>query len=547
MEKPTKLGILNLMNKSDFLFDIWSIKENGIDNWQQNKNYWPINENEFYSLGDSIYELYGSLINKSDHYTSILFSAIIKINVQYLMFIHDIIFNERLKGINVIYKNNDQFNSVHMDIAPNRIFDNYKNKYDIKYPTLKQKLKNELYLYKCRLDYSLHNYSIVGNVIPSKNNGIISSSKPSSDFLKFANNNKYGFNFLNFLDILPDIKLDAVFKSKIIIAEKEIDYLLKKLGEIAKAYGAELNDWHLAYISQLTKVYLKSADYCIQNSFNKLKKTGGEYLAIHGSGNLFNRCITLGAELANYKTIGGTHGNNPGYHTNGSSYMNEFSYSTHLLVPTRGSKKLYENQQKKNFIKNTKNQKIISVDTNHYVKLTELNQLHKIPRKLSSIIFVEYPLSPQRHGLRIGFWYYHLQIALKVGLILKTHGIRSLMKRHPDRLAESEFVYDNYFDEVLIESFEEVYNKADAIFFPNLATSTFGFSLTTNKPIFIFEDLLDYVDRDVHSLIKKRCVVIPSSFTKNGGLEFDEDFLINSLKKPVNKPNNELLHEFFYP
>ena len=45
MEKPTKLEILNLMNKSDFLFDIWSIKENGIDNWQQNKNYWPINEN----------------------------------------------------------------------------------------------------------------------------------------------------------------------------------------------------------------------------------------------------------------------------------------------------------------------------------------------------------------------------------------------------------------------------------------------------------------------------------------------------------------------
>ena len=536
----------NLMKKI-FLSDIWSIKDYGINKWYKQDIAWPIDEKEFYSLSNDIYKSYAKVINNSDAYTSMLFSAAIKISVQYLMFIHDVIVAERIKGIGVSYQNNEQFDSIYNNNPPNNVFKNYRNKYDLKFPTFVEQKKMDLYLYKYRFDYLGHNLKTAHNIFPSKNNSILTIGKLCDDFLIFSKNIKAGFNFLNFRSTIQKIDLKETYLSQITIAEKEVNQLIQKLETITKSYGASLNDWHINYLTQITKLYLRGADYCIQNSYDRMKNINSEYLAIHGSGSLFNRCVLFGGELAGLTTIGATHGNNPGYHTNGSLYMNEFSYSNLLLVPTKGAKKLHEKQQKKNLISRLKQQKIVSINTNHYFKLAKINQSFNLPKKISSVIFVEYPLAPQRHGLRIGFWYYHLQLAIRVGLFLKKNGIHSIMKRHPDRLTESESVYDEYFDKIIHESFETIYDSADAIIFPNLATTTFGFSLTTNKPIFIFEDLLDCIDEDVHELVRKRCEIIPSSFTSNEGFQFDESSFLEAIKKPVKEPNNELLFKCFYP
>ena len=39
------------------------------------------------------------------------------------------------------------------------------------------------------------------------------------------------------------------------------------------------------------------------------------------------------------------------------------------------------------------------------------------------------------------------------------------MKRHPDRLTESDGLYDNVYNEQLVEPFEDIFDQADAYFY----------------------------------------------------------------------------------
>ena len=54
----------------------------------------------------------------------------------------------------------------------------------------------------------------------------------------------------------------------------------------------------------------------------------------------------------------------------------------------------------------------------------------------------------------------------------------------------------------------------------------------TDKPIFIFESLFDYIPPERHSQLRKRCYVIPSKIDSKSKLIYNEekfeDYLINN-------------------
>ena len=90
-------------------------------------------------------------------------------------------------------------------------------------------------------------------------------------------------------------------------------------------------------------------------------------------------------------------------------------------------------------------------------------------------------------------------------------------------------MYDRYYDELLTLSFEAVYDEADAYIIPHIGTTAFGFALLTNKPIVIFEYVLDYLWEPASELLRKRCRVVPSWIADDGRLLFDENKLIDAL------------------
>ena len=105
------------------------------------------------------------------------------------------------------------------------------------------------------------------------------------------------------------------------------------------------------------------------------------------------------------------------------------------------------------------------------------------------------------------------------------------MKRHPDRLNESEGVYKNYFDSVISKPFESVFSDADAILFTDITSTTFPFILEQNKPVIIFKTALDFfIAVENHENIKSICTIIPSHFDNDNNFIFEEKDLLDSLQ-----------------
>ena len=126
---------------------------------------------------------------------------------------------------------------------------------------------------------------------------------------------------------------------------------------------------------------------------------------------------------------------------------------------------------------------------------------------------------------------FQLWLCIKLSKLLKREGFYTIMKRHPDRLKETEGLYENYFDSVIKEPFEKVYRMTDAIIFPDVTSTTFPFALLKDKPILIFETLLKYFISDHnHKQIKSRCTIIPSYFDDDNRFIFEENILIDSLR-----------------
>ena len=142
---------------------------------------------------------------------------------------------------------------------------------------------------------------------------------------------------------------------------------------------------------------------------------------------------------------------------------------------------------------------------------------------------------------------YQLDLILRLGLFLRSKGLKTILKRHPDRLAESDGLYNDFFDKLIIEPFESVYEIADAYIFTNIATTTFGFALLTNRPVIFFETFLNEVWEEVHKSLRKRCRVIPSKMESDGLMLFDKDALAKAIRKKTEEPDTEFAQKYMLP
>jgi hypothetical protein len=223
----------------------------------------------------------------------------------------------------------------------------------------------------------------------------------------------------------------------------------------------------------------------------------------------------------------------------------ELSMVDTFVVPTQGAVELVSMAVEKFLHPYGKDVEIVSCDSDEYERIRRLNRSKAPPPSIKKVMLLEFPLTELWYIGSYGlFWPYQLDLCLRIAKLMRRCRIKTILKRHPNRLKESEGVYDCYYDELLTAPFEEVYDEADAYIFPNIATTTFGFSLLTNKPVIIFESALEDVWEPARELLRKRCRVVPSWIAEDGRLMFDEDRLVDALLEPPEEPNDEFIERY---
>ena len=250
--------------------------------------------------------------------------------------------------------------------------------------------------------------------------------------------------------------------------------------------------------------------------------------------------------MAGHITIGSTHGNSIGLHDSLLHAIIDLSIVDKYLVATNSVVENYVRLKQK-YLKGINNPEIISINSEYYRNLATKHKSLETKSQIKNIMVIEYPLTETRHNI-YSFWPYQLELMIRVGKFLSKQGLHTILKRHPDRLQESEGLYEEYYSENIKEPFETVFNKADAYMFMNISSTTFGFALTTNRPIFIFSTWLEDIWDEMVTVIKKRCIIIPSKIDSNGLLQFDKKFFLERIKsKEIWNIDYEIVNKFMIP
>lgn len=521
---------------SRFPVDIWSVKKYGVEQWHK-KFFWPVTNQEFQDLHRKIRLHYLDIamkapLNVSDSLLVLYGLGVIETS----LFLHTAMVVQRLQrqGISPYYHPSNEYYKALCEGEP---IPSSVGRSLPGVPTLQQKLWWHLRALIGNLKGYSFNFSNKSTCLATNN-----SKKRMEQFSSFAKSHGEKLKIVFPVQFFPaSIKRTKTLSG----AKQSVECFTEGLNKIAAEHDIKIEERH---IENFNEIIINSmhyiADYIegIVQILNKRERTS---ILVNAIGNISKRSLCIAGKRAGFHVVGFTHGDAMGISKSDSfAYIEQIMVNT-FVVPSRGSVELNSLLAEKYLHTYGRDIKIVANQTGSYAKIKELVRKEPQPPSISRVMLVEFPLDDKFHAGTYGpFWSYQLDLNLRIVKLLRQHGFKTILKKHPDRLRESEFLYDHYYDELLSAPFEDVYDQTDAFIFPNIMSTTFSFALLTDRPCIIFESLLEDVWKEAGELLKKRCRVVPSWINEDGRLMFDQNALIEVVSRPWKKPNDEFIERY---
>tara|TARA_B100000315_G_scaffold234353_1_gene248283 strand:- start:3607 stop:5196 length:1590 start_codon:yes stop_codon:yes gene_type:complete len=520
----------------NYPLDIWSAKKEGI-NKSLEEYFIPASINELSNIFSDVELLYSDCINDADTEIKEILLVLYKYSALYI---------SEILQFHKLYTKVKQFDLL--PICSQKTLSYYSNLNNKsvsyiskpKFYSLSTKIKARAVGLKNEIN-SFGLFTTALNQVSDINYLAIEWRDQKEYFEKYAESNLKRIKIIPWQWFMPDRNLNfyksvnikyitemykeglisIVKKYDITINENLINMIVHKLNESVSYINS-----HIIYIEKLLKGYKRSKILC------------------QGLGSLSVRTLCVAAKRNNQEVVGFPHGNTVGIDKSSSNQL-LFHMVDSFIVPTEPSIKLYKRFHKKYLTKYGLKIKLQIVPSNIYNNILTSTRNISIKNNINAAMVIEVPLHRfifQNNNCM--YYMYHLSFCIRIANSIRKTKVESILKRHPDRLDESKDVYEPYFDRVIVDSFEYTYQQCDIVIFTTLRSTAFGFCLLTNKPIIIFEHLLNNIWKEPGDLLRNRCRVVPSYVNENGQVEFDEAKFIHFLNEKPVEPNDEFINKY---
>ena len=293
---------------------------------------------------------------------------------------------------------------------------------------------------------------------------------------------------------------------------------------------------------EINEIFRLSYLFFCQNVkvFNKFKP---KRLLATGLGNPINRLFCSAWRYAGGEVVGLSHGNTYINHYTPEIYT-ETSIVDVFVTSSRGHKEIVR-QAMMDFSPEIENCKITHSKNNTNILL--FRKLQSVPpvNRIKKIMVVGNVVASYS---RIDAEYHTLALLyhqLEIVKLLKGNGYYVIYKPRPDSSTETKAIFETYVSEVLTDRFEDVYHYADCLLFSAPYSTTFGFSLLTNKPIVLMNaEGYTWYPR-AFELIRKRCSVFDAK-PVDGKIVFKEQDVLAAVQESINNINYDVLYEFAF-
>lgn len=325
-----------------------------------------------------------------------------------------------------------------------------------------------------------------------------------------------------------------------------VEDFVDRAQRIAEEHRVALSARVLKLLREQARRWVLAAAIASEGLTSKMTppRAGSTSVLMTGLGGMLTKSFAIAARRKGYRVVGFPHGHNYGQDVEAANVYNEMGIVDEYVAPTEASANLFSRLVRTFPFPGSTDVDVGVVQRPTEREIWAAHRQSPRPPRIDSVMFVAPPLTYQRYPGVYAYWPYQVELLMRVARRARKVGCRTILKRHPDRLSESEGVYDAFFDRLITAPFESVFHQADAFFFPNLLSTTFPFALTTNRPVIIPDRLLDGVWPDLREALGARCRSVPSWFASDGRLELDEMALEEAFSRAPKEPDYRFVREY---
>jgi len=325
---------------------------------------------------------------------------------------------------------------------------------------------------------------------------------------------------------------------------KVLEFIRGYLITISKEYPV-IDNLALKQLSKEVEECFIQGLLFFQMNLNVFRKHKPKTLLATGAGSDVHRLFCAAWRCAGGEVIGFSHGNI--YCT---SYLPEIIL--HLLLVNQfvtlseGNKDLLQHA-KEDFSCGLRTGSITYTKQKYYSLLYNKLQKSRPVRNIKKVMLIGFPMSKfYYYGFQGGFAFAQLDMEIRLAKLLRKKGYNVIYKPHPMTMNENEGIFDNYVDEIVEDKYENVYDIADCILFGDYSTSTFGFSLLTNRPIVLIDIKGNYWFPKSFELLNKRCSIVMAELDESGRIIFEESEVLNAVEESISNINYDILYKFAF-
>lgn len=481
-----------------FPTDIFSLIESGGYKFLKKNPTWPVNDAKFNRVISNFHKRYFLNVEKLDEYKKKIFY----IDFSFLYFISY---------------------SIHFQILEKIL---HKKKFKIK---VGKSSKNYIKLNLVNLsnpfnDNQIDNKFILFLKFLIKNFKNFFSHKSKKKFLSIGglSNLKKTYikkNKLKIIETYPDLLIKPIYdEHEYQNYKKELLPIFNSLNNnIKKNFNIEINT------NNFLTIWAKRLSI-IDNTLKNLlqKNISFDGILVENNQKPTSRFLSIYFLLKGKDAISFDHGN----HANGRMYhkllsAQLLSYNKFITISKKSKRSIIQICNKsliKNSLKNVK----IEFLKNNYLKKVFLNRNKKIMHSSKNVMLMGWPMNTRKYFDEgpCSFFYNKMLFEIEIIKFLKKEGFNVFYKAHPERPDFIKKIYEKYADKVYLEKFEnlDIYKHIGTLLFTNTCSSTFGYSLCTNKKIILLYN--EKYFRDHIKELKKRISIIPCYFDTKYRVDF---------------------------
>jgi hypothetical protein len=503
--------------------DMAAIKDNA-DDYLGEGYFWPVSENEFEDFYKFMHVEYINLSNKLNN-TELQDIAIVEFAfVKQLLQIFHFNYVKKYSEINslelILGAGSEKIINPDLEKIKN-YYSSIKPQHNKFFRIIRRIIRNVLFNKHLSLPKI-----IFGFIFGSSHTSVGSNEQIKRDFII---KNKVFYNHVDW----PDLLVNNLDKSEINTDFQEIF-----LNKIINPFLNKLSESNSLFVKDID--FKEIADAWSTRSFEALiiykrfqsSITSSELLITEISKPI-SKLITLAYQRNGCNVFCFHHGNDAAATIQKLTFSANVSHCNQFVLPTTGIASRYQKHYSNIDCIGSSKTKFLSINSRFMYDLFLKNTRKAINQENETIMLVGYPFNSNRYiGGRGLFFYQQVDLEYRLISLLKLNNKRVIYKAHPERLKEVQGVFDNIVDEINIDPFEEVWDKANTLIFTYSSTTTFGYALTTNIPIILLDSDNELRDVDDMLLLDKRVNRVITNISNDTKINFSEESFFRALKSP---------------